>query len=277
VIEVTGGHAATAYHRIVKISSFAGLMDSLECSRAGGAPRRPAGAQPEETDPLKPKVPRPSGSSRELPESAGSGEFEWEAPVVEVSRLAAQAAPAAPGPEPEPPAAAGEMDPEGPGNPRIRERYYAIRFPGAPGIAPGADVPSLVKMARLYFEDGDGGRAVELLDCAAAALPREENLRLAGLQILFLMRKGEAFVQAARAFRARFPNSPRWAEIERLGWRFAPRERLFAGGRPDGVANDEHFGAWPECPNWIEAPYDLTNDVLGVELRGWVLGTATSP
>lgn len=252
-------------------------MDSLEPGLAGSAPRGSADAQPEHDDPLKPKAPRPAGPDRPRVSSdnTGSGDFEWEAPVVEVSELAAHV-PAPPlALESEPVAVPGGAEGEGPGNPRIRERYYAVRFPGAPSLASGADVPGLVKMARLYFEDGDGTRAVELLDCAAAALPRSESLRLAALQILFLMRKGEAFVQAARAFRARFPNSPRWAEIERLGWRFAPRERLFAGGRPEGKANDEHFGAWPECPNWIEAPYDLTNEVLAVELRGWVLGTAT--
>lgn len=252
-------------------------MNSLGNRLAGGVPHANDDAQPEEIDPLKPKARRPAVPARPRAsfDHAGSGDFEWEAPVVEVSELAAHVPAPPPALESEPVAVPADAEGDGPGNPRIRERYYAVRFPGAPSLAGGANVPGLVKMARLYFEDGDGARAVELLDCAAAALPREESLRLAALQILFLMRKGEAFVQAARAFRARFPNSPRWAEIERLGWRFAPRERLFAGGRPEGKANDEHFGAWPECPNWIEAPYDLTNEVLAVELRGWVLGTAT--
>lgn len=273
-------------------------MDSLRTTLAGGAPKA-APFPPRAAPPLV--APPPAEPARRAAKPAtcaihfawddmGQNDFEWEAPVVRIGELAARAAPSAQGPaapaphaspaavaKPSQPAAvARPAAPAEPGNARIRERYYQIRFPGAPGLGADADVSSLVKVARLYFEDGDAARAVELLGCASAALPQEERLPLAALEILFLTRQGEAFVEAARAFRERFPASKRWADIERLGWRFAPRERLFAGGRPQGEAVDERFGAWPESPNWIEAPWDLTCEVLAVELRGRVLGTARS-
>ncbi|MBK8324498.1 MAG: hypothetical protein IPL06_17770 [Betaproteobacteria bacterium] len=221
-------------------------------------------------------------------DDALNDDFEWEAPIVKVGELARRAAAQpADSPRREPACASDDeraatgsapavspVPSSAPGSARIRERYYAIRFPGAPALAADADVSGLIKVARLFFEDGDSPRAVELLDCAAAVLPGEARLRLAALEILFLARDGEAFVAAARAFRDRFPGSEHWAAIERLGWRFAPRERLFAGGRPKDKADDAHFGAWPESPNWIEAPWDLTCEVLAVELRGRVLGTA---
>lgn len=261
-------------------------MDSLRTTLAGGAPKL-APPPPIAKAALAP-APQPAAPAKAPAKPAtcgiqfawddmGQDDFQWEAPVVRIGELAAraptapQAAPATPSP-----AAAIPATPvaETPGNARIRERYYNIRFPGAPSLGADADVSSLVKVARLYFEDGDAARAVELLGCASAALPHEERLPLAALEILFLTRQGEAFVEAARAFRARFPASKRWADVERLGWKFAPRERLFAGGRPQGEAIDERFGAWPESPNWIEAPWDLTSEVLAVELRGRVLGTA---
>ncbi len=277
--------------------TFTGLMDSLRTSLAGGVPHRAPDPPPEPFAVARAHTPKQAKAPAPMPASnvyfawddALNDDFEWEAPIVKVGDLAQRAAPAQPadGPRREPaPATAAERAATGsapaispvpanaPGSARIRERYCAIRFPGGPALAADADVSGLIKVARLYFEDGDSPRAVELLDCAAAVLPGEERLRLAALEILFLARDGEAFVAAARAFRDRFPGSGRWADIERLGWRFAPRERLFAGGRPQDKAADAHFGAWPESPNWIEAPWDLTCEVLAVELRGRVLGTA---
>ncbi len=270
-------------------------MDSLRTALAGGAPQRAIDLPPAVAaiarSPAPARPAAPSCSVYFAWDQMIPNEFEWEAPVVKVGDMVAR--PAAPEPaareatpapaSPRAPADAAPVLPRfvlpptaGPGHARIRERYYTIRFPGAPSIGAGANVSNVIKVARLYFEDGDGARAVELLDCAAAALPEEERLPLAALEILFLTRQGEAFVDAARAFHERFPASTHWSAIERLGWRFAPRERLFAGGRPQGTATDDHFGAWPESPNWIEAPWDLTNEVLAVELRGRVLGTMTS-
>lgn len=207
--------------------------------------------------------------------------FEWEEPVVSVAALQ-RPRPAAPAidPVPEPvrgpaPALAQAValaPPDEPGRARIRQRYFSVRFPGAPGSASdGKDPAATIKAARLHFEDGDGERAVELLEFAIQTSPLEPRLWLALLEILFLERESEAFVRAARSFRDRFPQAAEWAEVARLGWRLAPREPAFASGRPVVKAADAHYGAWPEAPNWIEASWDLTAEVLAVELRSRVL------
>jgi hypothetical protein len=157
---------------------------------------------------------------------------------------------------------------------RIRARYLAVRFPGVPAGTSACDASGYIKIARLYFEDGDFERANELLQYLNEALPGEERPWLARLEVLFLCSDAAAFVEVARGFRERFPHSAAWGELARLGFRLAPKEMLFAAGRPEGQSLDEHYGAWPEAPNWIEAPWDLTGEVLAVELRGRILGTA---
>jgi hypothetical protein len=135
------------------------------------------------------------------------------------------------------------------------------------------DPSAFVEVARLYFDDDDVDRAVELLQYAAYALPGDERPWLARMEILFLRKEGHAFVAAARRFLEEFPKSSHWSEVVRLGWRLAPKELLFAAGRPEHRPSDAHYGAWPEVPNWIEAPWDLTSEVKAVELRGRILGT----
>ena len=207
--------------------------------------------------------------------------FEWEAPVISVAALQ-RPRPAAPAvdPVPEPvrastptvPDAGTVAPPDEPGRARIRQRYFTVRFPGAPAsAADGKDPAATIKAARLHFEDGDGERAVELLEFAIQTSPLEPRLWLALLEILFLERQSEVFVRAARAFRDRFPQAGEWPDVARLGWRLAPREPAFAAGRPVVKAADAHYGAWPEAPNWIEASWDLTAEVLAVELRSRVL------
>jgi hypothetical protein len=137
---------------------------------------------------------------------------------------------------------------------RIRERYFRARFPDAPLPVAGTDDPSaLIKSARLYFEDGDTARAIELLEQAGELMPRTERTQLAKLEIHFL--RGDA-----------------WPEVARLGRRLSPHEPLFALVGPAESDAHDHYGAWPETPNWIEAPWDLTSEVLIVELRGRILG-----
>jgi hypothetical protein len=158
---------------------------------------------------------------------------------------------------------------------RIRERYFRSRFPDVPLPAPGSkDASAIVKAARLYFEDGDTARAVELLRQASDMLTRVEGILLAKLEIHYLDHNEAAFTETARIFAERFPGSSEWPAVARLGWRLAPSEALFANARPAKVARDDQYGAWPEVPNWIEAPWDLTGEVLAVELRSRILAAS---
>ncbi|HEX4782680.1 MAG TPA: hypothetical protein VH301_18120 [Usitatibacter sp.] len=149
---------------------------------------------------------------------------------------------------------------------RIRDRYIGARFPGVARSASDLENPErVVKCARLYFEDGQLDAALELLDMAIEQDSRAEALWLAQLEILFLSRDAARFVECARAFRALHGASGEWAEVARLGHAIAPREGLF--GQKAGPRGHEHYGPWPDLPNWIQASWDLTAEVLASDFH----------
>lgn len=160
---------------------------------------------------------------------------------------------------------------------KIRDRYLAVRFPGAPHTDEDLrDSAGAIKAARLYFEDGDVDRACELLEFAADVNATDELPWLAHLEILFLKHKAPAFTRLAKRFHEHFPSSGRWQEILRLGLRLAPDESIFLLAHPHEASIDEHYGAWPQVQNWIQAPFDLTGDVLAAEFHAKMRGGIVS-
>jgi len=156
---------------------------------------------------------------------------------------------------------------------KIRERYLNVRFPGTPHAeADLRDTVGIVKRARLYFEDGDVDRAAELLQFAGDLEPGEEARALALLEILYLARRARAYGEAAREHRERFPESDQWSEIARLGARLLPGDPLFMGVAAAKSEPGDHYGAWPQTRNWIQAPFDLTGDVLAAEFHAKLRG-----
>ena len=149
---------------------------------------------------------------------------------------------------------------------RIRDRYIGARFPGVARSAADLESPDrVVKAARLYFEDGQVDTALELLDIAIEQDSRAEALWLAQLEIVFLGRNPARFVETARAFRALHPASEAWTEVARLGRALCPREQLF--GAAMGPREHEHYGPWPDLPNWIQANWDLTAEVVAADFH----------
>lgn len=149
---------------------------------------------------------------------------------------------------------------------RIRDRYIGARFPGVARSAADLEQPErVVKAARLYFEDGQSDTALELLDVAIEQDSRAEALWLAQLEILFLMRSAARYVETARAFRAMHPASGAWDEVARLGRALAPGESLF--GPASGPRDHDHYGPWPDLPNWIQANWDLTAEVVAADFH----------
>lgn len=149
---------------------------------------------------------------------------------------------------------------------KIRDRYISARFPGV--ARSGADLESaarVVKAARLYFEEDDIDTALELLQLAIEEAPHESPLRLAHLELLFLARDAEGFVQAANAFACAHPGHEAWPEVARLGRAIAPDDALF--GPTLGPREHDHYGPWPHLPNWIQAPWDLTSEVVAVDFH----------
>ena len=149
---------------------------------------------------------------------------------------------------------------------KIRDRYVSVRFAGvARSAADLQDAARVVKASRLAFEEGHADSALELLELAIEQNPFEKSLWLAELEMAFLLRDAERFVDSARAYRAAHPKSAEWTEVERLGRALAPSEPLF--GARQGPRAHEHYGPWPNLPNWIQAPWDLTAEVVAADFR----------
>jgi hypothetical protein len=168
-----------------------------------------------------------------------------------------------------PPAAAPAEDSAQAMDPRrrkIRDRYISARFPGLTrGSNDLRDAAAVVKSARLLFEEEQPELALELLRLATEEAPHEAQLWLASLEILFLLRDRDAFVRTARAFREAHRTHEAWAEVERLGRALVPGEPLF--GATVGPRDHEHYGPWPHLPNWIQAPWDLTAEVVAADFH----------
>ena len=166
------------------------------------------------------------------------------------------------------PVAAPDDDPRTfePRRRKIRDRYISARFPGvARGSNELQNAGAVIKSARLLFEEEQAELALELLELAIEEARHESQLWLARLEILFLMRDGVGYVGTARAFQEAHPRHDSWAEVKRLGRAIAPGEALF--GATAGPRDHEHYGPWPHLPNWIQAPWDLTAEVVAADFH----------
>lgn len=153
---------------------------------------------------------------------------------------------------------------------RLRDRYIAARFPGiAEGVADLERIDNVIRGARLCFEEERYDQADELLEMAIERSPGAEPLRLARIEIAFLRREAARFVALARELRREVPDSRNWSEVARLGRAIAPAEPLFEAG--PGTRPHENYGPWPDMPNWIQASWDLTAEVLAGDFRRAIL------
>jgi hypothetical protein len=185
-----------------------------------------------------PAAPAPVAKAR-IEESPPVSALDWDAPVVDIKD--AQRA-------------------------KMRGRYLAARFPGvARSAADLLESERIIHSARLYFEDRKSDRAIELLDLAIAQCPADASLSLARLEIAFLIRDTVLYVALAGEFKAAHASSPQWAEVARLGRALAPQEAMF--GTSEGPRDTDHYGPWPDMPNWIQAPWDLTAEVRATEFH----------
>jgi hypothetical protein len=149
---------------------------------------------------------------------------------------------------------------------KIRDRYIGIRFAGIIRSAGDLDdAPRIIRAARAAFEEDHPETALEVFELAIEQNVKDKTLWLADLEITFLIRNAERFVASARAFRLTFPDAAEWKEIQRLGRALAPGETLF--GARQGARAHEHYGPWPDLPNWILAPWDLTPEVAAADFH----------
>lgn len=215
----------------------------------------------------KPAVERKPAPAVVAESAANAAMFEPEGLTWQPSAGAARTA-AVPAPQsaPAPKAAAAPFLAD-PAARRIRDRYISARFGGIAKTGKDLeDATRVIKAARLYFEDEHNLKAVELLEMAVEQHPEVESLWLALLEILFLLRDATHFVATAEAYRGRYAQSSQWNDVTRLGDALAPGHVLF-GGASSVVDPGRHYGPWPDLPNWIQAPWDLTAEVVAADFH----------
>ena len=78
-------------------------------------------------------------------------------------------------------------------------------------------------------------------------------------------------LRLARDLRERHTKAVEWPEVARLGHALSPDEPLFAGDRAS--LEGGHYGPWPDMPNWIQASWDLTPEVLAVDFHHVISGS----
>lgn len=150
---------------------------------------------------------------------------------------------------------------------RLRDRYISVRFSGVAKSSQDLEASGqVIKAARHYFEDDQARRAVELLELAIEQHPEAEALWLALIEILFLVRMRNEFCKVAARFKVQHPASPQWVEVARLGAVIAGDNLMFRAAA-GGPRAHEHYGPWPDLPNWIQAPWDLTAEVSAADFH----------
>jgi hypothetical protein len=165
----------------------------------------------------------------------------------------------------------------------LRRRYIEERFPE---ITKGAiqldDAGSVVKGARLFYEDGAIARAVELLQFAIERNPAEVRPWLALFEIFRLERLTGEFAALAQRFRDAHGASPYWPKVQYFGREIDPSNALYQQPPIDrfetiGPAQARRIAADnfdPIAENWLGAPMDFENEVLANDLRKAVMAEA---
>ena len=165
----------------------------------------------------------------------------------------------------------------------LRLRYIEERFPEIAGGTLNPDEPdSVVKAARLYYEDGAVARAVELLQFAVEENPASMKPWLALFEIFRLEGLSGEFEELAGRFRQRHASSDNWRKVQYIGreidpqnplYREAPFESLETIGYPASKPG-EPVTFDPLAENWLNAPMDFTADALAANLRAGLLADA---
>jgi hypothetical protein len=159
----------------------------------------------------------------------------------------------------------------------LRRRYMEERFPEIVTRMISLENPdSVVKGARLFYEDGALPRAVELLQFAIEAHPEEVKSWLALFEIFRLERLSGEFAALARRFKQQHGESEHWRKVQYFGREIDPVNGLYEeeplntletiGPREARrLAAASSFD--PVAENWLNAPMDFENEVLANELR----------
>ncbi|MCL4690683.1 MAG: tail protein X, partial [Burkholderiales bacterium] len=153
----------------------------------------------------------------------------------------------------------------------LRRRYIEERFPEiASGTIAPADPDSVVKAARLFYEDGALARAVELLQFAVEENPRTLKPWLALFEIFRLEGLAGAFGELAGRFRVHHGASDYWRKVQFIGRELEPGNALYIEAAVDHLETIGPAAARKAAPvtydplaeTWLNAPMDFTTDAL---------------
>ncbi len=221
-------------------------------------------------------------------------DFGYELPLEEPSAAEADAAAAfevapatAPGAAPERHAVASDLElatrlPEESAD-ELRRRYIEERFPEIVNRTIDLSEPdSVVKGARLFYQDGALPRAVELLQFAVEGDPAQTRYWLALFEIFRLERLSGEFAELAARFHRLHGDSREWPKVRSIGREIDPDNPLYRDAGFEALetigpaqarrAADAAFD--PVTDNWLDAPMDFENEVLANELRKSLLAEA---
>ena len=173
-------------------------------------------------------------------------------------------------------------------NAELRRRYIGERFPETEhGAIDLADPASVVKGARLFYEDGAVSRAIELLQFAIEDDPRRAKPWLALFEILRLERRAPEFAELAARFREAHGETGHWPKVRQVGREIDPGNPLYLaipavdtletiGPREARrIAEASSAAAFdPIADNWLDAPMDFENEVLANDLRKALMARA---
>jgi hypothetical protein len=167
----------------------------------------------------------------------------------------------------------------------LRRRYIEERFPEIANRAIVLDdADSVVKGARLFYEDGAVTRAVELLQYAIERNPAALKTWLALFEVFRLERLAGEFAALARRFKERHGKGDYWRKVQYFGREIDPGNTLY---QEDAINSFETIGPSearrlaavgatvdPIAENWLGAPMDFENEVFANELRKTLMAEA---
>lgn len=165
----------------------------------------------------------------------------------------------------------------------LRRRYIEERFPEiAGGTIVLEDPDSVVKAARLFYEDGALPRAVELLQFAVEEQPSAMKPWLALFEIFRLESLAGEFGALAARFREHHGESQNWQKVQFIGRELDPQNPLYHDAPqahletigPLQAARAIPVTFDPLSENWLNAPMDFTSDALAATLRSALLADA---
>jgi pilus assembly protein FimV len=166
----------------------------------------------------------------------------------------------------------------------LRRRYIEERFPEIGKGAINLDDPdSVVKGARLFYEDGALARAVELLQYAIERKPEELKNWLALFEVFRLEHLSSEFAELAFRFKVEHSKSDYWPKVQYFGREIDPGNELYREAPINsfetiGPAQARKLAAAsnvdPIAENWLGAPMDFENEVLANDLRRTLMADA---